>query len=130
MAKILSETMGLAPGLALSAAKASGGSVKRALNTLDTEPSKMAVINVINALATRDFALFEASVARWSQEDHEMLLEWLSEALAGHWRVFTEEQSRGLQRDRVLLTRLATLLNSSARPRLAMKVAAPVLIGE
>lgn len=128
VATILTEKMGIAADKALAASRRSGGSVKAALESFESESNKMAVLNILNSLAQRDSGLYQASLGRWSQEEHDLLSTWLSEALTGRWSVFTEEESQGLEKDPVLLRRLMKLTASKARPRLAMKAARDNLI--
>ena len=125
---ILVEKLGIAPDVAKRAANLSGGRVSKALASMDGESSKMAVLNVINSIASDDLDLYNASVARWSQEDHSVLSAWLSEALTGQWAMFSEEESRGLNKDRRLLMRMLRIMGSDARPKFVMKTAGPSLI--
>jgi hypothetical protein len=124
--------MGWAPIDAEWAAARSGGQVARALDAVETEKARQAVLSLLHGAADGDVSLLTYSLVKFGPDpEHpdraaqhlEMLRRWATEARTGRWRVFTAAESYGLHADTGVVDRVLQTTASGARPRVAARAA-------
>jgi DNA polymerase III, delta subunit len=127
------QAQGVPPARAHQAAPVGHGRVAPALAAARSESfgkARSNVLGLLKALATGDRDLLNRVLAGWGGDEHYLLSDWITEAISGRWRIFSQDESAGLgaAHARKLLAGLAK--THEARPRLAIAVVSDSLLSQ
>lgn len=116
---------GLPAAKASRAAAYAHGQVQQGYDADNADAHRNQVSTLAKALSTGDRELYDNVFRSWDTHSQIMLSTLLSECLTGRWRVFTEPDAHGLQRNRDRLLKMVAALGmfTSTRHRLVTRVA-------
>lgn len=120
---VLVDEKGMPPAAAKRAAAYGRGRVDVAIQAELAESSRVCVLTIVRALATRDQQLFDRAFRSFDEQAKGLLLIWLHEAITGQWCLFTEADAFGLDPMSVRKILLALSQLNNARARIGVRAA-------
>lgn len=118
--QVLVEKKSFSTSIAANLARLSGGQVQRALDALGYKELRGTVIAALNAVRVRDTKAIDSLATKWTDPMTELLTIWCYETMTSNWRVFREEDSKGLGH---VASLLLTELRPNVRPRFVVRSA-------
>lgn len=107
------------PSEATRLAKASGGSVRQALDLANDSEVKVLVLQAMKAILERDTDALDGVAARWTDEHTKVMGTLCREAISGRWGMFSAGEAEGVGKK--LPLRILIALRPSIRPRLVVR---------
>lgn len=117
--KFFSEVRNFKPELAERYASKSGGQIKRAFQFMTGYDAKPLVLQVIRAFREHDLVGLERLADKWTDDATELLREWCTEQITGHWFIFDNAETEIHGKE--LALKILMALSANVRPRLVVR---------
>lgn len=121
--EVLENRLGVEEREAERLAGMSGGTIAGALRADAADANRGQILSALRAVSTDDEELLGNALRKLDEDGRWLLRRWAVEARTGQWRLFSKEESFGLESDTRQLELLISTLDRSGSPRLGAMVA-------